>query len=418
MRKNLLLFFALVFTTLSSVQAQDQIYVNNEEFTEGYFVNPTTTTYTPILLDDINVPYSYFGSSDSLAVSKITIRISRTEQAEPVTIKFYYSLVNPAASDYSETCAFPPIEIGSAELDTTIKGQFGSTPVTIGDGTTPLFTMQKNNNVLLPDYHTFFLGVSVSKPIKRRYVGPLLLWSRGSGWELSTASQSAFFDSAWLYEPESGIGGNQTLFFSEGVIFPQIYTAEVYGNAFGTLPINLKSFTGTLKNNNVLLNWTTATENNNKGFYIERSTDGRAYVSIGFVPGAGNSTQQQQYSFTDLNISNLKANTTYYRLKQVDLDGKINYSGVVPINLENILRWNIYPNPVTNAGWLQLQLTKAENVNIQVISREGKIVQSINKGLMPEGSSVVPVDFSRMAKGTYFVKVFVGDNVFTKTIVK
>lgn len=417
MNKCLLLFSAILFAGLLTVSAQDQLYVNNED--GGYYLNPTTTTSTPILLDDINVPISYFGIYDSLSITKLTFGISRSERAQPVTVKFYYALVNDTSTIYDTRCSFPPVEIGSAELDTTVAGAFGVTNITIGDGVNPLFKMAKNNNALLSDYHTFFLGVSISKPVLRRYVFGQLIYSRGSGWGLTNASQSTYFDSAWAYEPVSKLGGNLTVFFSEGVIFPQIYNAEVFGNAFGTLPVSLLNFSAAVKNNAAELSWRTASEINNKGFDIERSIDGRNFTKIGFIAGAGNSNAIQQYQFTDINFKDIKAGTAYYRLKQLDLDGKSTLSQVLPLKLSGINRWSVYPNPVSDRSAVQLELEASGKVSIQIFDALGRLVSTINKGILTQGIQTIPLNLGGLGKGVYFVKLIVNDAVTgTQTITK
>jgi hypothetical protein len=96
------------------------------------------------------------------------------------------------------------------------------------------------------------------------------------------------------------------------------FTTAASNNA--TTPVKLTSFTATAKAADAFLNWTTASEINNKGFDVERSVDGRTFESIGFVKGAGNSTRMLNYSLTDAKAFE-KTPVMYYRLKQVDFDG-------------------------------------------------------------------------------------------------
>lgn len=95
------------------------------------------------------------------------------------------------------------------------------------------------------------------------------------------------------------------------------------------LPIELIAFDAVCKSDEVLLRWSTATETNNDHFTIERSGDGVQWEAIGAVPGAGNSQQAMQYSFTDPEV---QTDTRYYRLMQVDYDGAHNYSPTVAVN--------------------------------------------------------------------------------------
>ena len=92
--------------------------------------------------------------------------------------------------------------------------------------------------------------------------------------------------------------------------------------AFTSLPINVLSFTGYCDNQNIILEWSTASETNNDYFTVEQSFDGKIWSPIGNVDGAGNSTSQIDHSITDRNHSE---EITYYRLKQTDFNGNYTY---------------------------------------------------------------------------------------------
>ena len=104
-----------------------------------------------------------------------------------------------------------------------------------------------------------------------------------------------------------------------------------YSN-LGALPVELTSFTANLLGSKVELNWVTATEVRNYGFNIERfsssTTPIQGWEKIGFVEGHGNSNSPKSYAFTDIPQGGTKFQ---YRLKQIDTDGKYEYSSVVSI---------------------------------------------------------------------------------------
>ncbi|WP_342088401.1 T9SS type A sorting domain-containing protein [Dyadobacter sp. OTU695] len=106
------------------------------------------------------------------------------------------------------------------------------------------------------------------------------------------------------------------------------------------LPVALISFDGKSENNQTKLTWKTTSETNNKGFEIERSVDARAFETIGFVDGNGDSKEVNTYYFTDLN----PLTNSYYRLKQLDHDGKFEYSKVIAVKSGNA-NVCVYPNP-------------------------------------------------------------------------
>jgi len=98
------------------------------------------------------------------------------------------------------------------------------------------------------------------------------------------------------------------------------------------LPIELILFKSTIHDNDVTLNWITASEFNNNYFKVERSLNAINWEPIGMVPGVGNSSTEKHYSFIDYNLS---PNVYYYRLKQVDMNGDLHYSPVISVNLLN-----------------------------------------------------------------------------------
>ena len=106
------------------------------------------------------------------------------------------------------------------------------------------------------------------------------------------------------------------------------------GVGSAVLPVEISSFNAVGQINKVMLNWTTESEYNNSYFEIERSINGAQYKTIGRVEGMGTTLQKKQYNFTDLTPF---AETNYYRLKQVDVDGKVKYSAVLTFKLNNDL---------------------------------------------------------------------------------
>ena len=186
------------------------------------------------------------------------------------------------------------------------------------------------------------------------------------------------------------------------------------------LPVSFVNFSGSVQKNNAILKWVTATEINNKGFEVQRSADGRNFSTIAFEKSAGNSTQMVSYTYTDANFSNIASSTGYYRLKQIDNDGRnVSYSGVLPLRKQiNDVSWNIYPNPVADNAWLQLQLVESASVSVQIISRDGKVLRNIDKGIMQPGSQTIPLNMNTLAKGSYFITLKIGETTYNKTVIK
>ena len=109
------------------------------------------------------------------------------------------------------------------------------------------------------------------------------------------------------------------------------------------LPVSLKSFTAVKADKQVQLTWITASEQNNLGFDVERSANGTDFITIGFVNGNGTTTQENTYYFTD---PSPLAGKNYYRLKQIDIDGKPTYTEIRSVEMDKVgQRVTLFPNP-------------------------------------------------------------------------
>lgn len=177
--------------------------------------------------------------------------------------------------------------------------------------------------------------------------------------------------------------------------------------ANGPLPVCMNSFKGNLLNNTATLNWSTSSESNNKGFEIERSNNGIDFETIGFVAGAGNSNKLINYSFVDGNVN---APINYYRLKQIDFDGKFSYSETLTLNSDEI-NFDITPNPFANQ--ITINASDADQViSAEVMDLSGKVK------LNASNSGMVNIDTHELSQGIYFIRVNNGEKVIVKRIVK
>ena len=172
-----------------------------------------------------------------------------------------------------------------------------------------------------------------------------------------------------------------------------------------SLPLTLTGFSGQRSGDNVLLKWTTASEQNTSHFDIQRGTDGIAYSSVGVIPAAGNSTQPLNYQFTDV----LPASTTstwYYRLVMTDEDGQFTYSPVLTIGATNPSTFimNAYPNPFSSQVTLSIQSPQPDNALILVADMSGRILLTERLPLQ-QGANLVPLPLGTLAKGVYTLSV-------------
>jgi hypothetical protein len=186
-------------------------------------------------------------------------------------------------------------------------------------------------------------------------------------------------------------------------------------------PVKLTLFTAAAKGSDVLLNWTTASETNNKGFEIERSVDGRTFEKINFVKGANNSVTVINYSLTDAKAFAVRQNNVlYYRLKQIDFDGKYSYSNIVRVskNAEAINGISVLPNPYATEYNVSFTANTEGTAMIEMIDVQGKVVATQNVSVV-SGANVLPMQSaSALSVGVYFVKVTLNNETHMLKIVK
>ena len=179
----------------------------------------------------------------------------------------------------------------------------------------------------------------------------------------------------------------------------RIVTAPVwYTRAdLGALPVTFSSFTAQKQGKIVKLTWSTQHEFNSSHFFIERSADGRNWQGIGTIAAVGTSTNQLEYTAYD----NLPLNgTSYYRIKQVDKDGRLQVSVVRPVNFDAAYSIRVAPNPAKD--FVVVTMDRINNVasTIQLFNAAGNIVLTEKTNL-----SKINFNTAAFARGLYFIKI-------------
>ena len=181
-----------------------------------------------------------------------------------------------------------------------------------------------------------------------------------------------------------------------------------------SLSVGLKSFSGVSKNNYNELYWQTTTEKNNHYFDIERSDDGKKFQKIGIRNGEGNVGTLQHYSYTDQKPIAAKC---YYRLKQVDFDGKIAYSNVISIDkntkAENF-SFSVFPNPTAEYIAVQINDLAKEDYRVTLFDLNGHVIKTTT---LYQGSTIVYFDTKTVYSGEYVVKVFNSNGATSKKVI-
>lgn len=194
---------------------------------------------------------------------------------------------------------------------------------------------------------------------------------------------------------------------------------DIYGVITGTvsaLPITLLDFTVRLRQQQVLIEWTTESETNNDYFEIERSVDGQQYEVVGTVPGAGTSTSVRTYRLID---EQPLTGVSYYRLRQTDFDGQqeafdwvaVSFDGM-PNQSATLSLDNIFPNPFNTSCSVAFTPRGTSDVVVQLMNMQGTVIAS--KVASAHTTQVTFDNLAQLRPGTYLVRL-VQDDMVTPT---
>ena len=186
------------------------------------------------------------------------------------------------------------------------------------------------------------------------------------------------------------------------------------------IPVELVSFTGSANDLDVKLSWSTATELNNNGFEIQRKTN-KDFATIGFVKGNGTTTNPHDYSFVD---KQLQPGNYFYRLKQLDFNGKYHFSQVIEVQVVQGMKYALlqnYPNPFNPETAIKYSIPQDGKVSIIIYNITGKEVATLVNKDMVAGTYEVKWngkdDYGNsVTSGVYFVKLTSGKFTDTKKI--
>jgi len=227
----------------------------------------------------------------------------------------------------------------------------------------------------------------------------------------------------WQVDGTSGVSTNYAIYVkypSTDVDTTSLYVGGGSGYIFKSsiylVPVELASFRASVNGSAVTLNWSTATELNNLGFEVQRSSDGN-WVNLGFVSGKGTTTEISQYSFID---KNLKEGIYSYRIKQIDQDGSYNYYNLpesveISVPLEFELSQN-YPNPFNPSTSIRFSVANSGLVQLKVYDILGKEVTTLVNEQREAGRYEVQFDGSKYSSGVYFYEIKAGDFTAVKKL--
>ena len=196
------------------------------------------------------------------------------------------------------------------------------------------------------------------------------------------------------------------------------------------VPVELASFTAVLQNDDVILNWITASEINNSGFQIDRSKIQDAisenWMSIGFVEGNGTTTEPSEYNFTDNNVTSGKY---VYRLKQIDYDGTLEYSNLVEVEISAPTKLSLeqnYPNPFNPSTTIRYTIPlderrETKNVTLKIYDVLGNEIAILVDEEKAPGNYEVEFQSTvvshQLASGIYYYQLKSGEFIQSKKMI-
>jgi hypothetical protein len=198
------------------------------------------------------------------------------------------------------------------------------------------------------------------------------------------------------------------------------YSTYQFTQISQVLPVTWLDFTAVKKNNDALLSWKVADEQNNDHYELERSLNGTTFTTIAKVanlPGSGT----KDYTNLDQNIINLRSNVIYYRVKQVDIDGKFTYSPIRSLRLDIKGEIAIHPNPVKKGFYLTVPFINSaldKKISLNLVNGAGQIVDRREITASQAANYYFDIQKPGIIAGSYMLRIYTQSELLdTKKII-
>jgi hypothetical protein len=188
---------------------------------------------------------------------------------------------------------------------------------------------------------------------------------------------------------------------------------EIDNMSNATLPLQLKSFTAVAQPDGTSLNWETLSETNTSHFDIESSSNAQQFNKIGNVTAKGNSTDVNNYTFTDA----VKNEVVFYRLKMVDKDGSFTYSRIVTVRSKKGVKWQLFPNPAADVLQLQIPSAQKTEATVTIHDMVGRVMYR-NVLILQAGNNAVSLPVNHLPKGRYTLQLHTAEETSTQSFIK
>ena len=192
--------------------------------------------------------------------------------------------------------------------------------------------------------------------------------------------------------------------------------AFISGRYTSTLPVNITSFTGSYKDAQNKLKWTTENETNLKQYELERSIDGFSFTKVTTI-AAINQSGTHNYQYTDP-VSSIRSATYYYRLKTVDVDGTSKYSQIITLEVSSIKTFTVLTNPFRDNISLNILLNSRQSLLFTLHDVNGRLIKK-QTSMGDVGLNAITIDnIGYISRGVYFLDVIIDREKFTTKLTK
>lgn len=385
------------------------------------FGNPGYTSNTDLLPDGTN-NNCWTLKGNGMAISTIGNDINNNSRSTSVAnggtdigaYEFSTSVQPPTYTNTTPSTGlykFIHAQDTMANVDVTTLGTLADINVQYYSGENPpglLYTSYVYGNVYWEIYPTNPANSGYTYNVTLRYspalIGPI------SGESNIKVARNTLIDTQYIPFVVQGIGpGEYQIDTAKNLI--TVYGLTSFSRFILTdsdvpLPVEMASFTSSVKGRDVNLKWTTSAETNNSGFEVERKTENGSWMKVGNVAGHGTTNSINNYAFTDKNLATGKYD---FRLKQIDFNGNFNYFNLsnevvigVPDKFE--LSQN-YPNPFNPSTKINYAVPVDGKISLKLYDMTGREIATLVNDVKTAGYYTVTLNASNLASGTYFYRM-------------
>lgn len=402
----------LAFSTLFT-QAQELVF-KNSSLSSGSSGNDGAIYRFPSVRANVDALVKIISRSDAnVKLSSIDVTSSGYDNAFQPQVRYNEGSINSAGSWWME---FEITFVNANTFTPVVVNTFNVTALDIdGDNnnlhewdafyTPNSYTLESTTLLSVSDFTQTVNNIT--SVVGKKFDGPTTLYTLGVDTAITRIMTTLSYNNVSVLKFRAGATTTSSSFMTNRM-YSTWFKSFNYIAPISTLPVKLTTFNANLSldQSKVDLTWTTATEINASHFVVERSTDGSNFTEAGTVFAFGNSTESKNYQFPD-KVNTLNATVIYYRLRQVDIDGKFDYSATRIVRIskqtENSITLVTYPNPVTNEVRITIPANwQNKKVAYELLNANG---QTAKKTVTTSSSQTESMNVSSLNSGLYIVKV-------------